>query len=60
MAEHCGYCGSRHHTTAYCPKTAQGQSNRRHLRCSYCGETDHNRDACTKAWPGPNPVRLID
>ena len=45
---YCTYCGSSRHIEDFCPKTAQGQSNRLHLRCSYCGATNHNYEACPK------------
>jgi hypothetical protein len=56
----CGYCGNKTHPTSHCPKTHGGQANRARLRCSYCGSRNHNRDACTKAWPGANPIRILD
>lgn len=56
----CSFCGSHRHSYDYCPHRFEGYGNRMALRCSYCGGRDHNRDACEKAWPGPNPVRVLD
>jgi hypothetical protein len=49
---YCSYCGSHAHTLRNCPKTAQGQSNRLHMRCSYCGSRKHNAQACPKTFAG--------
>lgn len=57
---HCSYCGSRQHSTDYCPKTSNGQRNRNALKCSYCGSRKHNRDACPRAWPGNLPIEIKD
>lgn len=57
----CGYCGSDQHPTSYCPRTAEGQSNRKHLRCSYCGGTNHNYAGCPKLGrPRDGAVQLGD
>ncbi len=48
---HCTYCGSKGHKIGLCPKTLDGQANRRNLRCSYCGAKDHAIEACYKITP---------
>lgn len=56
----CSYCGSKLHTTKYCPKTYQGSENRVKLHCGYCGSKKHNKDGCPKKWSGPNPEVILD
>jgi hypothetical protein len=56
---YCSYCGSKQHTVANCPKTAQGSLNRTGMRCSYCGDKNHNVKACPKTAKG-NAARTWD
>ena len=48
----CAYCGSNLHTVTNCPKTSQGEINRRRMRCSYCGSNKHNIKGCPKTFSG--------
>ena len=49
---YCQFCGSEKHTLSNCPKTADGQANRRNMYCVYCGARDHAVNACPKTAGG--------